>query len=177
MQHGPSDPCALPCRLLGRAVADRHRLAPDSLGPTSADLSRARTESNRPIWSSTPPPCGARCGKSNVTLGLGNVTLQRHPPWSAGLSVAHRPPGRQGRRSEAPARMVALRARLVPRLTIRPPLLTLAPLAPLTAGAGVGNRHSPIDVGPSGAKSAPPGINRKGETPWQPSPQSPWPAT
>jgi hypothetical protein len=61
--------------------------------------------------------------------------------------------------------MVALRARLVPHLSIRPSLLTLAPLAPLTAGAGVGNRHSPIDVGPNGAKSAPPGINRKGARP------------
>ena len=51
-----------------------------------------------------------------------------------------------------------------PRLTIRPSLLTLALLAPLTAGAGVGNRLSPIDDGPDGAKSAPPGINQKGET-------------
>ena len=51
--------------------------------------------------------------------------------------------------------------RLVPRLTIRPSLLTLAALAPLTAGSGVGNRLSAIDDGPGGATSAPPAINHK----------------
>jgi len=51
--------------------------------------------------------------------------------------------------------------RLVPRLTIRPSLLTLAALAPLTAGSGVGNRLSAINDGPGGATSAPPVINHK----------------
>src|SRR5664280_2158700 len=123
-----------------------------------------------------------RSAIKSLCLGVA-VALTNTQAWNMRLHqyqrllVTHRPLGRQGRRSEAPARMVAHRARLVPRLTIRPSLLTLAVLAPLTAGAGVGNRRSPIDVGPSGAKSAPPGINRKGETPWQPSPQSPWQAT
>src|SRR5664279_2631754 len=37
-------------------------------------------------------------------------------------------------------------------------ILTLALLAPLTAGTGVGNPLSAIDDGPGGAKSAPPAI-------------------
>jgi hypothetical protein len=136
-----------------------------------------RTGRTGELGSSTPTPCGARCEKRNVTLGLSNVTLNVIFSWSSGC-WPHTGPLTV--KVDAPRRRHGwwpLGARLVARLTIRPPLLTLAPLAPLTAGAGVGNRHSPIDVGPSGAKSAPPGINRKGETLWQPSPPSPWPAT
>src|ERR1035437_9395425 len=110
-----------------------------------------------PSSSTTPPPFGARCvGRPNVTLGSGTS-----PSLVTGLLVSRRRLGRQGRRCEAPARKVTQRARLVPRLTIRPSLLTLAFLAPLTAGTGVGNRLSAIDDGPGGAKSPPPAINHK----------------
>src|ERR1017187_8061233 len=56
-------------------------------------------------------------GVPNVTLGSGTS-----PSLVNGLLVSRRRLGRQGRRCEAPAPKVTRRARLVPRLTIRPSL-------------------------------------------------------
>jgi hypothetical protein len=89
----------------------------------------------------------------NVTLAHlatspSNVTLPAQTTF-----LIHPRLGRQGRRS------TALRGagtvgdppgRLVPRLTIRPPLLALAALAPLTASSGGGIGLPAPDVGPTG---------------------------
>jgi hypothetical protein len=63
---------------------------------------------------------------------------------------------------------MTLRVGSLPRLTIRPSLLVLAALAPLTAGTGVGNRLPAIDDAPGGATSAPPVINHNEREPLQP---------
>ena len=79
-----------------------------------------------------------------------NVTLERHPPSSDHLFDTPRL-GRQGRRALRGAGTVGdPPGRLVPRLTIRPPLLALAALASLTASSGGGIGLPAPDVGPTG---------------------------
>jgi hypothetical protein len=106
----------------------------------------ARRLANRSDGTRTSPPA-----RTNVTLRRTNVTFS----WSPGCWPSPSRPTVRGAGSNGDPPVTA-------RSSSHHPAFTLTPLALLTAGAGVGDRHSPIDVGPSRAITPyPPSIEKE----------------
>ncbi len=103
----PRVPCQRPVISLEAGVA------PEPLAVESAELRWAESNCAAALGGRTPPPCGARYQE-----GERHPRMEERPPStspSPGQRVLRhtQPLGRQGRRSEEPARLVTYRARLV----------------------------------------------------------------